>query len=127
MVPRSAIAGEAVKDEADVDLLTSQAAPGRWCSAAPATTPSPGTGLTGGRGEAAMGTLRAMHHTLPQLLGEVREAHHARMRGVSYEDTVAAALRVLCVRRMLERATGRPETTEVTTDAIATLLPRRLQ
>ncbi len=76
----------------------------------------------GGRDEAAVKTLRAMHDTLMTHLRETRAAYYAGMPGVTHEDMAAAARRVLEVRQMLERASGRLVTTKVTKEAIAALL-----
>ena len=81
----------------------------------------------GSRDDAAIRTLQTMHETLLQHLRETRAAYYAGMPGVTHEDMASAARRVLEVRRMLERATGRPATTKVTKEAIATLLRSSLR
>ena len=82
----------------------------------------------GGHDPAAdVSTLKAMHDALMQHLRETRAAYYAGMPGVTHEDMANAARRVLEVRRMLERATGRPVTTKVTKEAVASLLRSGLQ
>ena len=75
----------------------------------------------GGRDVAAVKTLQTMHDTLLRHLRETRAACYAGMPGVTHDD-MAAARRVLEMRRMLERTTGRAVMTTVSKEAIATLL-----
>jgi hypothetical protein len=63
-----------------------------------------------------------MHDTLLRHLRDIRSAHYAGVPAVTYDDMASAARRVLEVRRLLERATGRTVTTKVTKAAVATLL-----
>ena len=74
-----------------------------------------------GRDEATVKTPQTIHDTLLRHLREIKADYYAGMPGVTHDD-MAAARRVLEVRRMLERTTGRAVTTTVSKEAIATLL-----
>src|SRR5688500_1321046 len=67
-------------------------------------------------------TLLSLLPVLERHLADTKRAYHNGMPGVTYEDMARAAERLLRVRQMYEEATGRPVRTQITKQAIASLL-----
>jgi len=67
-------------------------------------------------------TTRQILDTLAKHLRETKAAYYANMPGVTYEDMSAAAARLLTMRGICEKASGRKVTSAPTKKQIAILL-----
>lgn len=67
-------------------------------------------------------TIKLLLTTLESQVRQTKAAYYSAVPGVTYDDMAAAARRLLEMRAVVERATGRKVTSKPTSLAVATLL-----